>query len=396
MTLAVRAIGEDAATELEQLRARLEEVEAALRAIRSGEVDAITVDTEAGPRIYTLRGSEEPYRAMVETMSEGAVTVSLEGVILYCNERFAEMAGAKIPKLIGANLSDLFAADDAVRVTAALRDGRPTTLRFRANLVRRSVAAASPVNLAMRALKGVGTPAVIIVVTDLTEIVASQDAAAKLTREIQHRLFELHSSENMQRIMATTVESLANAAELRSQFRQGHQRKVAKLAAAIAGEMGMPGEERGIYLAGMVHDIGLLQVPSEIVNRPFKLPPIEIQLIQEHSQAGYEILKDIGFPWPIALMVLQHHERLDGSGYPHGLKGKDIIIGARIIAVADVVEAMTEDRPHRAAPGIETALAEIERGRGELFDPGVVDACLRLFRKKGYAFEQNSGSPCQQ
>ncbi len=161
---------------------------------------------------------------------------------------------------------------------------------------------------------------------------------------------------------------------------------MAKLAAAIAYEMGLKNDERGIYLAGMVHDIGLLQVPSEIINRPAKLSPPEMRMIQAHPQAGYDILKDVDFPWPIAPMVLQHHERLDGSGYPNGLKGDEILVGARIIGVADVVEAMTERRPYRPARGIEAALREIEQGKGTLYDAAVVDTCLSLFRDKGYTF----------
>jgi HD-GYP domain-containing protein (c-di-GMP phosphodiesterase class II) len=143
---------------------------------------------------------------------------------------------------------------------------------------------------------------------------------------------------------------------------------------------------RGIELAASVHDLGKINVPAEILAKPGKLSDIELLLIRVHAQAGYEILKDIRFPWPIADIVRQHHERLDGSGYPQGLKGDAILPEARIMAVADVMETMASHRPYRAALGVDAALKEIERGRGTLYDPAAVDACLRLFRDKRFSF----------
>ena len=379
--------------EITRLQEQLAEVEEVLSAIRSGEVDAITVDTPEGPRVFALKGAETPYRTIVETMSEGALTATPDGIILYCNQRFAELLGRGLDAILGSILSDAFTGVDAVRVEAALRENAAMPVRFRANLLKLD-AAPIPVNVAMAALDDGQTPAIVIVISDLSEVVAAQNAVLRLNHEMQQRLLELHSVEKLHEVMGATVESLANAVELRDQYSAGHQRKVAKLAAAIAREMGMANDERGIYLAGMVHDIGLLQVPAEILNRPARLSPIEIKLIREHPQAGYDMLKDIDFPWPIAPMILQHHERLDGSGYPNGLKGEEIRIGARILAVADVVEAMTERRPYRAALDIEAALDEIERGKAVLYDAGAVAACLRLFREKGYSFEtmNESGS----
>ena len=144
---------------------------------------------------------------------------------------------------------------------------------------------------------------------------------------------------------------------------------------------------QGIYLAGIIHDVGKINVPAEILNKPGKLSKLEFQLIQEHAQAGYDIVKGVDFPWPIAEMVLQHHERLDGSGYPQGLKGDAMLAGAKILAVADVVEAMMSHRPYRPALGIDAALAEIEKGKGTLFDPAAVDACVALFRQSGFHFD---------
>jgi PAS domain S-box-containing protein len=185
-----------------------------------------------------------------------------------------------------------------------------------------------------------------------------------------------------------SILAIAHTVEMRDPYTAGHQSRVGKLAAAIAGELGLPKEEiHGIQLAANIHDLGKIRVPAEILSKPGKLAEVEFALIKTHAQAGYDILKGIEFHWPIADMVLQHHERLDGSGYPQGLKGGQIVPGARIMAVADVVEALASHRPYRTAQGIDAALAEIARGRGTLYDPAAVDACLRLFREGKFAFQ---------
>jgi putative nucleotidyltransferase with HDIG domain len=184
-----------------------------------------------------------------------------------------------------------------------------------------------------------------------------------------------------------TVRAIATLVEIRDPYTAGHQVRVAELAVAIAKQMGLPDEQvHAIHIAGVLHDLGKIQIPAEILSKPGKIADIEYSLIKIHSQAGYDILKGIDFPWPIAQMVLQHHERLDGSGYPQGLKGDQIILGARILSVADVVEAMSSHRPYRAGLGVEVALAEISTQRGSHFDPQVVDACLALFHEQHYAF----------
>jgi len=184
-----------------------------------------------------------------------------------------------------------------------------------------------------------------------------------------------------------TVRAIALTVEMRDPYTAGHQRRVADLATAIATQLGLPAEQvHGIHLAGVVHDLGKINIPAEILSKPGKITDLEFSLIKIHPQAGYDILKDINFPWPIAQMVLQHHERLDGSGYPQGLKGDAILLEARILSVADVVEAMSSHRPYRPGLGIEVALTEITKQRGSHFDPVVVDACLVLFREQHYSF----------
>lgn len=198
-----------------------------------------------------------------------------------------------------------------------------------------------------------------------------------------------HHAEILQQSLEDSIRAIANTVEMRDPYTAGHQKRVGILATAIAHEMGLPEEKiHGIRLAATVHDLGKLQIPSEILTKPGRLTDIEYLLIKTHPQAGYDILKNVKFPWPIADIVWQHHEKLDGSGYPQGLKDGQILPEARIMMVADVVEAMAAHRPYRAALGIEAALREIERGRGSAYDPNAVDACLRLFREGRFAFQK--------
>ena len=185
----------------------------------------------------------------------------------------------------------------------------------------------------------------------------------------------------------TAVDAIAAAAEARDPYTAGHQRRVADLAVAIAVEIGLTDHDiEGIRLAAKIHDIGKLSMPSEILSKPGGLRPTELALLREHAQAGYDIVRGIDFPWPIANMILQHHERMDGSGYPVGLVGTDILLGARIIAVADIVEAMTSHRPYRASKGLAAALMQIELDRGTLLDGEIVDVCVRLFEEHRFNF----------
>lgn len=186
-----------------------------------------------------------------------------------------------------------------------------------------------------------------------------------------------------------TIGVLSRAIERRDAFTDGHQKRVSLLAVAIAEEMGLPPDSvTGIRLGSLVHDVGKIQVPAEILSRPGKLTELEFTMVKVYPQAGHDILTGASFPWPVARMVLEHHERMDGSGYPNGLRGDAICIEARIIAVADVVEAMSHHRPYRGALGIEAAVAEIRQNRGRLYDPQVVDCCIAVLEKRQYAFWQ--------
>jgi len=202
----------------------------------------------------------------------------------------------------------------------------------------------------------------------------------------KHMQLELqHSFENLKKVMDSTVQAITTTIEKRDPYTSGHQQRVADLSRIIAREIGLSDNEiEGIYIAAAIHDIGKISIPAEILSKPIKLSDIEVSLIQAHSQTGYDILKGIEFPWPIAEIVLQHHERLDGSGYPRGLAGDDILMAARIIGVADVVETMASHRPYRPSMGIDKALEEITQNRGVLYTPLVVDACLRIFNNKEF------------
>ncbi len=196
------------------------------------------------------------------------------------------------------------------------------------------------------------------------------------------------AEEKLKKTLSATIETISKIVEVKDPYTSGHQRQVSQLAISIAREMDLSLDKiEGIRIASLIHDIGKIGVPTEILSKPTQLSDIEFSLIKEHSQIGYNVLKSNDFSHPIAQIILQHHERLDGSGYPQGLKGKDILIEACIIGVADVVEAMSSHRPYRPALGIDAALEEITQNKGILYDSEVVEACLKLFKEKGFKFE---------
>jgi len=221
------------------------------------------------------------------------------------------------------------------------------------------------------------------------EVALLEDLAAELSYGIESlrtRLAHEQHTAVLRNSLEQSIQAIADTVEARDPYTAGHQRTVADLAVAIAREMELTEDQiHGIRLAAIIHDLGKIHIPVEILAKPGKLTDIEYQMIRTHPQAGYDIIKGIEFPWPIAEMIRQHHEKLDGSGYPQGLRGEQILPESRIIAVADVVEAMSSHRPYRAGLGLEMALEEIERHRNTHYDAQVVDACIRLFRKRGYS-----------
>jgi len=196
------------------------------------------------------------------------------------------------------------------------------------------------------------------------------------------------SVDRLRKALGGTVQAIASVVETKDPYTAGHQRRVADLARAMGTEMHLSSDQiEGLRMAGIIHDIGKISVPAEILSTPRRLTAIEFSLIKMHAQSGFDILKDVDFPWPIARMVLEHHERMDGSGYPNGLTGNDILLESRVLAVADVVEAMATHRPYRPALGLEAALEEINSKKGILYDPQVVSVCQRLFQDKNFVIK---------
>ena len=241
-------------------------------------------------------------------------------------------------------------------------------------------------------------PEEVALLRELAEDLGYGIAALRARAERDRIAYEhLHHEEILRKSLLDSIEAIAATVEIRDPYTAGHQKRVAQLAVALARELGLPEEKiRGLYLAGVVHDLGKIAVPAEILSKPGKLAKVEFELIKQHADSGYEILKGIDFPWPIADIVRQHHERLDGSGYPQGLKDGAILPEARILAVADTVEAMASHRPYRPSLGIERALGTIESERGIAYDAAVVGACVKLFREGRFSFDEERTGRAQE
>jgi putative two-component system response regulator len=216
--------------------------------------------------------------------------------------------------------------------------------------------------------------------------IANRRYQRDLERMVDDRTLSLKNSmEKLETTMAGIIRAITSVVETRDPYTAGHQRRVADLAKAMAAKTGLSPEEiEGIHMAALIHDLGKIRVPAEILSKPGRLTANEFNIIKEHSQVGYDIIKEIEFPWPVATIVLQHHERLDGSGYPSGLSGDDILVESRIIAVADVVEAMASHRPYRPGLGIDAALEEILKNSGTRYDADLGRVCAQLFREDHY------------
>jgi PAS domain S-box-containing protein len=320
-----------------------------------------------------LRAAEEQFRGLVEQSIAGIYLIQ-DDKFAYVNPRFAEIFGyASADELIGRESLSLVIEKERGAVLDMRRrveaEGQSMSYTFTA--VRKDGAEIEVGVHSTRATHN-GRRAVIGLAQDISEKKRAEE-------QIQRYVTQLESA------FMSTVNVAATLSELRDPYTAGHERRVAEIAAAIGAELGLDARrQEGLRVAGHLHDVGKMTIPAEILAKPSKLTPIEYQLIKGHPQAGYDVLKEVEFPWPVAEVALQHHERIDGSGYPQGLKGEAILFEARILAVADVVEAMATHRPYRPGLGIDKALAEIERGRGSVYDTAVADACLRLFREHGY------------
>ena len=320
-----------------------------------------------------LRESEYKFRSLVEQSIAG-VYIIVDGRFAYVNPRLAEIFGRAPSEIIGTELLGHVVDGDRPVVARLIDDlisARIGNIQYNFG-GRRSDG--STVDIDAHATRSAfeGKPAVIGMLQDITERRRAQE-------QIQRQLAQLEES------MFHTVEAVSTMVEQRDPYTSGHERRVGEFAAAIGAELGLSeAEVKGLRITGYVHDIGKIGVPAEILSKPSRLTPAETEIIKAHVQLGYDILKSVEFPWPVAQTILQHHERIDGSGYPNGVKGDDIILAARILAVADTVEGMASHRPYRPGRGLDAALKEIEKQSGKHYDSQVVAACLRLFREKNY------------
>jgi PAS domain S-box-containing protein len=320
-----------------------------------------------------LAESEQKFKALVEQSLIGIYMVDEEKLI-YVNPRAAEIFGYEPEELTEVSLASVIAPEDRELVRNNIRQrtsGDIETLRYEFRGLRKDGQKIDVGVHGSRTMLG-NRPVVLGVLQDITDRRIQEERV----KEYLHRL---------ERSIMSTVQAISHMVDLRDPYTSGHERRVGELAAAIGTELGMTEHQvTGLRVSGGVHDVGKIAVPAEILSKPTRLSAAEFAIVKTHAQQGYEILKDIDFPWPVAETVWQHHERLDGSGYPRGLSGDQISLEARIMAVADVVESMSTHRPYRPALGIEVAFAELDAKSGTLYDPTVVAACIRLFHQKGY------------
>ncbi len=316
--------------------------------------------------------SERKYRSLFENVPVGLYTTTLDGKIVNFNPQSSRIFGYTKEELKDKNALDLYFD----------KEERKLWLN--------EILAKGALERETRFVRKDGR---VIWIKDTARIRRTRDGEVYIEGSIQDitELKNLEESlreslEKMKKLFDSTVIALSTTVEVRDPYTAGHQRRVTRLAIAIAKEMGLEESIDLIRIAGLLHDIGKIAIPSDILTKPTKLTQIEYMLVKEHPVVGYEILKKVDFPWPVSKVVLQHHERIDGSGYPDGLKRDKILHEARILSVADVVEAISSHRPYRPALGIDAALEEINKNSGILYDPDVVKACLRVFRS-GFTFD---------
>ena len=364
--------------ELVELRQRIAELEVMgterQRIARSERVDVKRQRAEE-----EIRRSRNFNEDIVQSMTEGVVVEDAQGYLTLVNPAAAALLGYSPEELLGQHWTTIVPSDQHPSVQAA---GKRHMLgeadRYELQLVRKDGTLVPVLFSGSPRVEGGRFAGTLAVFTDITERKRAEE-------ELQQSL------ERLRRTFDETVNALASAIKTRNPYAAGHQRRVTQLACAIAKEMSLAEEQiEGIRVAGLIHDVGKISVPIEILSNPDGITELEYGIVKAHPQIGYDILKGVEFPWPVAEIVLQHHERLDGSGYPQGLSGDEILLEARIVGVADVVDAMSSHQPYRAARGLDKALEEISQNSGALYDPGAVGACLKLFKQKGFKFERET------
>jgi PAS domain S-box-containing protein/putative nucleotidyltransferase with HDIG domain len=345
------------------------------RALTAEEVERARKEAEKA-----LLESEAKFRSLVESTSDWIWEVDENGNYTYSSPQVYDLLGYRADEVIGRSALHYMVPDDAKKyqeqISSIAAQCKHFHLLENANLHKDG---------RVVYLEASGAP----MLDSQGKLIGYRGINRDITERKEVEKERRANAKKLEKTLLQTIEAIAATLEARDPYTAGHQRQVAALVRAIATEMGLSELKiSGLYLAALIHDLGKISVPAEILNKPGKLNPIELELIKEHAQTGYDILKDIMFPSPIAEMVLQHHERLDGSGYPQHLKDGQILLESKMLAVADVVEAMTFYRPYRPGLGLEAALQEITDNRGILYDAQVVDTCIALFREKRFSFER--------
>jgi len=321
--------------------------------------------------------AEENFRRYMDESPMGIHIVSPKGETLYANRAILDIYGFKdIEELRSTPVKNRYTPDSYAEFQIRRKkrmNGEDSPFKYEISIIRKT-GEIRRLEVYRKEILWNGQKQFEAIYQDITE-----------RRKSEEKL--LSTLDSLRKAIDGTIRVLSLAVEKRDPYTAGHQKRVADLARAIGQEMGLAKERlEGLGLAGIIHDVGKISIPAEILSKPGPLTENEYMLIQEHPQIGHDILSDIDFSYPIAKIVLQHHERMNGSGYPAGLKGDDILLEARILAVSDVVEAMASHRPFRPALGIDAALEEIDKSKGVLYDSDVAAACLKLFREKGFKF----------
>jgi PAS domain S-box-containing protein/putative nucleotidyltransferase with HDIG domain len=346
----------------------------------SGYLALVEDITERKKAEESLRASEERFRGLVETTSDWVWEVDRKGVYTYASSKVRKVLGYDTEELLGKTPFDFMTAAEARRVAAIFNSyvAKREPFAFLENICRHKDG--HPVVMETSGVPFFARDGTLLGYRGIDRDVTERKRVGKQLQQ---------SLKKLERTMESTIRAISTTIEARDAYTAGHQRRVTQLAGVIARDMSLPSAQiAGIRVAGLLHDIGKISVPTEILSKPGSLTDVEMSMIRTHPKVGYDILKSIEFEWPVAEIVLQHHERLDGSGYPSGIRGEEILLEARILAVADVVEAMSSHRPYRPAVGIDKALEEITCGEGTVYDKRVVRACLEAFTKRSFQFEE--------
>jgi len=322
--------------------------------------------------------SELRYRRLFETAQDGILILDFDtGLIKDANPFITNLLGYSREELIDKELWEIGAIiDKTLALTAFATIQEKGYMRYENLPLRHKNGDIREVEFISNAYHVGGNKVIQCNIRDITERKKLEEENLKFQHSISVSLHEM-------------IETLANVIVARDSYTAGHQKRVANLASAIAAKLNLPLHTiEGINLSALIHDIGKIAIPAEILTKPTGLSNFELAMLRNHVQTGYDILKNIHFPWNLAQIVLEHHERIDGSGYPNGIKGDSICEEARIIAVADTVEAISSDRPYRKSRGIDAALEEIRVNSGKLYDAKVVDACLNVFQEDHFEFPE--------